>query len=163
MEDERSNGATMKNDFSAEKYTINLNKAWSLSKSWKKAAIIWRTLDHIFAIGSFSFSIVVVFICSVMDDTRLLSIIFSSLAAILTLVGFACNPTKYMRGYRRAFQVLNAALVLHTDEHGNIKNTQNGYLAIQEAIIKGERFIGKTFEVDNPYDENVERQLPEKE
>ncbi|MCR5736123.1 MAG: hypothetical protein K6G64_00570 [Eubacterium sp.] len=141
-------------DTSDEKYIINLNKAWSLSKSWKRAAIIWRTLDHIFVIGSFTFSIFVVFISAIDSNAKILIIVFSSLAAIFTLIGFACNPTKYMREYRLAFQILNEALISYTDEEGKIKGGKNGYIAIGEAIKKGERYIGKTFEVDNNYVSN---------
>ncbi len=134
-------------DTSDPKYTINLNKAWALSKSWKNSAIIWRTLDHLFAIGAFSFSILVVYICTIEIANRDIFIVFfSSLSAVLSLVGFACNPTKYMQGYRMAFQILNDALISNTDEYGNIKS-KNGYEEIGDAIKQAERYIGTTFEV----------------
>jgi len=136
-----------------ETYKISLTKAWSLSKSWKRAAIIWRTLDHVFSIGSFGSSVAVIFVCGISkndDNARLINIaiiFFSSLAALLTLTGFACNPTKYMTNYRMAFQVLNQSLVENTDETGEVVG-ENGFVLIREAIIKGEEYIGKTFDVE---------------
>ena len=137
-----------------ETYTISLSKAWALSKSWKRAAIIWRTLDHFFSIGSFASSVAVIFISGISNNASNPSAInigiicFSSLAALLTLTGFACNPTKYMTNYRLAFQVLNQALVENTDENGRISN-ENGFEIIRDAITKGEQYIGQTFDVDN--------------
>ena len=98
-------------------YNISLKKAWALSKSWKRAAIIWRTLDHIFSIGSFAASVAVIFVSGISkndDNTSVINlaiIFFSSLAALLTLTGFACNPTKYMTNYRMAFQLLNQSCI----------------------------------------------------
>lgn len=131
---------------STKKYIISLDKAWSLSKEWKRAAIIWRTLDHIFSIGSFLASISVIYISAANKDDTLV-IILSSIAATLTLTTFACNPGKYMSNYRSAFQILNEALVLNTDDSGMI-NTPDGCEIIQKAIITGEKYIGRTFDVD---------------
>ena len=52
-----------------------------------------------------------------------------------------------MSNYRSAFQILNEALVLNTNDSGMIK-TPDGYELITKAIITGEKYIGRTFEVD---------------
>ena len=108
---------------------ITLSKAWMLSKSWKRASIIWRFLDHFFAVGSFTASISTVYIASGVSEENPLIIVLSSIAAFLSLSGFACNPRKYMTGYRKAFQELNHALVEHTDERpankSQVLNWQN--------------------------------------
>ena len=75
-------------------------------------------------------------------------IILSSLAAVLTLVSFAINPVRYIAKYRMAFQLLNAALVSSTDETGKIIDSINGVDKIRAAIIKGELYIGKTYDVE---------------
>ena len=54
---------------SKDKYTITLEKAWSLSKEWKRAAIIWRTLDHFFVLGSFGFSMATVYLAAEVENT----------------------------------------------------------------------------------------------
>lgn len=41
---------------------FNLSRAWEISKSWKRGAIIWRLLDHFFVVGAFAFSIAVVYL-----------------------------------------------------------------------------------------------------
>ena len=131
-----------------KEYAITLDKAWSLSKEWKKTAIIWRTLDHIFVLGSFTASIFAAYIAAESDNGTSIIIILSSLAALLTLIGFACNPSKYMTNYRKAFDILNDALVTNTDADGQLINGDNGRNTIIEAIKQGEKYIGKTFDVD---------------
>lgn len=116
------------------KRAITLSKAWMLSKSWKRAAIIWRFLDHFFAIGSFAASILTVYIASGASEDDPLIIVLSSISAFLSLSGFACNPRKYMIGYRKAFQELNQALVEHTDENGNYRSFSYGRDAVMRAI-----------------------------
>lgn len=144
----------MTEEKSMETYKISLTQAWSLSKSWKRAAIIWRTLDHFFSVGSFASSVAVIFISGISNNASNPSVIniaiicFSSLAALLTLTGFACNPTKYMTNYRMAFQILNQALVENTDENGGVID-ENSFGKIRDAITKGEHYIGRTFDVNN--------------
>lgn len=133
------------------KYAISVNKAWALSKSWKRASIIWRTLDHIFALGAFAASMFVTYMAAEYSNKENVIIIVSSFAALLTLMGFACNPIKYMTNYRIAFQVLNTALVENTDAKGNIKNGEKGRKAIIDAIIRGEKYIGRTYAVFQNY------------
>lgn len=83
-----------------------------------------------------------------MPEDILLIIIFSSFSAFLSLSGFACNPRKYMAGYRKAFQELNNALVEHTDESGNYRSLPKSREAVMRAIQKGEIFISDTYEVE---------------
>ena len=119
----------------------------ALSKSWKKAAIIWRAFDHILVLGSFVASMFATYIAAEFTNKERTIIIASAVAGLLTLMGFACNPSKYMTNYRIAFQILNAALIENTDENGNIKNTEYARKAIIDAIIYGEKYIGKTYDV----------------
>ena len=133
---------------SKDKYTITLEKAWSLSKEWKRAAIIWRTFDHFFVLGSFGFSMATVYLAAEVENATLWIIVFSSLSGILSMMGFACNPVKYMTNYRAAFQLLNEALVDNTDENGKLTNNSEGRKAITQAIKKAEQYIGCTFEID---------------
>lgn len=130
------------------KYVITLDKAWSLSKRWKRTAMIWRLLDHILVMGSFASSISVVYIASEFSEAKAIIVVLSSLAALLTLMSFACNPGKYMTNYRRAFDSLNDALVSHTDTEGRLTNEEQGRKAIIEAIMQGEKYIGRTFDIE---------------
>lgn len=137
-----------------KEYTITLDKAWSLSKEWKKAAIIWRALDHIFVLGSFTASMFAAYIAAESDNGTSIIIILSSLAALLTLMGFACNPSKYMTNYRKAFDILNDALVSNTDAEGQLIKNDNR-VAITDAIKRAEKYIGKTFDVDEYAEDEV--------
>lgn len=134
-------------DTSSDTYRISLDRAWALSELWKRTAIIWRTLDHVFAIGAFSLSMLVVFISATNAGGSVPVIALSALSGILSLVGFVCNPTKYMRGYRIAYQILNEALVINTDEYGKARNGEESYRKIRKAISIAERYIGTTYEV----------------
>lgn len=129
-------------------YYITLDKAWSLSKEWCRAAIIWRTLDHLFVLGSFGFSMATVYVAAEIENATAWIIVLSALSGILSMTGFACNPVKYMTNYRAAFQLLNEALVENTDEYGRLINGQEGRRAIKRAIKKAEQYIGRTFEID---------------
>lgn len=128
-------------------YSITVQKAWEISKSWKKAAIIWRALDHLFVIGAFAASVAVVYVSGTIGNSKEWIIGLSSIAALLTLTGFACNPTRYMSNYRAAFHRLNEALIANTDDQGLVKGKE-GYIAIGNAINEGEMLIGRTYEVD---------------
>lgn len=132
----------------AARYAISLSKAWSLSKLWLRTSIMWRVLTHIFAVGASAASFAVVYISKSGQNSDHIVIILSLLSALLTLVGFACNPTRYMLNYRAAFQILNDALIRNTDEEGRIIDDPAGYEAIRSAIIEGERLIDKTYEVE---------------
>ena len=70
-----------------------------------------------------------------------LVIALSSISALLTIVGFACNPRKDKTNYRMAFQVLNEALIKHGNEDSSTAE-------IVCAIKIGERIIGRTYDVD---------------
>lgn len=128
-------------------YSVSIEYAWYLSKIWLRAALIWRILGHFFVLGSFATSVAVIYIVAENSNAKLSIIVFSSLSAVLTLTSFACNPTHYMRCYRKAYDVLNDALVTNTDEDGKQVNGSEGRKQITEAIKKGEEFIGKTYGV----------------
>ena len=148
-----------------DNYNITIDKAWSLSKEWCRAAIIWRTLDHVFVLGSFGFSMATVYVAAEMENATAWIIALSALSGILSMTGFACNPVKYMTNYRAAFQLLNEALVENTDEYGRLINGSEGRRAITRAIKKAEQYIGRTFEIDlEPEDEKAaERKENEEE
>lgn len=127
--------------------TINLKKAWWLVKYWKRAAIIGRALDHFFAVGSFVASVSVIYVSAELNSPKTIIIVLSSIAAMLTVMGYACNPTRDMVNYRIAFEVLNDALISNTDKDGNLIDDQNSWGEIAKAIIQGEKYIGKTYNV----------------
>lgn len=130
-----------------KEYNITLNKAWSLSKEWKMAAIIWRTLDHVFVLGSFMASMLATYVAAERENDNNIIIVLSAIAAFLTLMGFACNPSKYMTNYRKAFDVLNDALISNTDVEGKLTSA-DGHRGIVEAIKRAEKYISKTYDVD---------------
>lgn len=137
---------------------INLDKAWRLSKSWKKSFIIWRTLEHFFVIGSFVASIATVYITASYPKKTNIIIILSSMAAILSVVGFACNPTKYMANYRMAFELLNGALISNTNKDGIFSEKEEAWKEVMDAIKLGEKYIGKTYDInlDFNYEVNIQ-------
>ena len=140
----------MKNNM-GNKYAITSSNAWRLSKVWKRSAIRWRIFDYACSICSFSASVGTIYIIAEYESATALVIALSALAATLTLMSFACNPSKQTANYRAAFQVLNAALVENTDENGEIGKDPQARKAIIRAIQKGECFIGKTYDTEMDY------------
>lgn len=134
-------------------YSVSIEYAWYLSKIWLRAALVWRILEHFFVLGSFATSVAVIYIAAEDSNAKLFIIILSSLSAVFTLTSFACNPTQYMRCYRKAYDVLNDALVINTDENRKQINGSEGRKQITEAIKKGEEFIGKTYGVGDERDD----------
>ncbi|MBQ6432275.1 MAG: hypothetical protein IJJ99_10435 [Oscillospiraceae bacterium] len=132
----------------SEKYKISLDKAWSLSKNWKRSAIMWRVFDHAFAILAFACSMIVVYVSSTQPSQTTLIIILSSVSALLTLTGFACNPSRYMKAYRYAYQILNEVLVEQTDSKGQLIDQKTSMKAIQKAIVQGEKHIGLSYDME---------------
>lgn len=130
-----------------EEKIFDLKSAKRLLNKWKIAAIIWRVLDHTFVIGSFAASVIVIFISADAKSAHVKITAFSSLAAILTLMGFACKPTKYMKNYRKAFQLLNEALVSNTSKEGKFSDDEKAWNAVIEAIKRGEEYIGITYDL----------------
>ncbi len=139
-------------------YKVDLNKAWKLSKLWKNLAIMWRVFDHLFAIISFIASVSAIYISASDKNDPNIIIILSSIAAALTLMGFALNPAKYMTNYRAAFDLLNAALITNIDENGNLIDGNNSWSEIASAIIKGEAIIDKVYDFSMVYvDDDVKK------
>lgn len=130
-----------------KEYVVTVASASKLAKSWRNAAIIWRTLDHIFVIGSFFSSILVVYITASFPGDQAFTITLSSVAAVLTLMSFACNPAKYMMNYRLAFQTLKSALQENVDGGGNFIGGEKGRNQVVIAIKQGESYIGRTYEL----------------
>lgn len=124
---------------------VDVNKAWELSKSWLRAPILWKTIEYILITGSFSSSIISVYIAGQYPDRRWIIIMLSSVAAICTLMQFAFNPAGYINSYRLAFEELNAALVKNSNSEGEFIGGDEGWNEIVQAIIKGEEYIGMTY------------------
>lgn len=127
-----------------DNWEMDYDSAWKLAKVWKRTTIRWRILEHFFVIGSFAASVGVIFISTTEWSTDGLVVGLSALSAIMTLTGFACHPSVDMKNYRMAFELLNAALLSQTDSEGRFNNTEEGWRIITDAIILGEKYIGKT-------------------
>ena len=136
----------MSSDRNLEKYAISAKRAWKISKVWLKTSLVWQVVDHFLSIGSFAASVYTIYLVAekTSSDTQIIAL--SSIAAVLTLMSFACNPGKYKTNYRIAFQILNAALIENTGDDGNFR--ENGRTKVEKAIILGEQYIGKTFDTD---------------
>ena len=123
---------------------MNVKKAWDLSKEWKRASIIWKLLDHFFAVGSFAASVSVLYVGAQSNNDSLI-ILLSSIAAVFTLMGYACNPIGLMTNYRMAFEILNDALIASMNDKGEFSGKEEDWNKIQEAITAGEKHIGNVF------------------
>ena len=112
-------------------------------------------LDHAFVVGSFLASIIVIFISTDAESAHIKITALSSAAAVLTLMGFACKPTKYMKNYRKAFQILDDALRSNTSKEGEFLDDDKSWQEVINAIKVGETYIGKTYDVDFEDDEAI--------
>lgn len=138
----------MKGKSYSEKYGLSSDRVWKISRKWMYAGMNWQIADHLFSIISFFTSIWTIYLVAEGIASASAIILLSSISALLSLMSFSCNPGKYKTNYRIAYQILNAALVEHTDENGQIKENPADRKAIVDAINLGEQYIGKTFDSD---------------
>ena len=123
---------------------MDYDKAWKLAQAWKWSAIGWRVLEHFFVVGAFAASVGVIYLSTTGNNCDEIVVGLSALSATLTLTGFACHPSVDMKNYRMAFELLNAALISQTEAKGKFKNTEEAWKVITDAIVLGEKYIGKT-------------------
>lgn len=118
-----------------------------LQKVWRNSAIIWTIMDYTFTIVSFITSVIVIFLqASDIPDSSitLYTIIFTSISSTFVVVNFCINPRKQKMVYRRAFDIINTA-VLAT----YISTDKKVYKNLAKSIIIGEKIIDSSFEVES--------------
>ena len=112
-------------------------------KSWFWLANIWRAIDYTIIVISFLSSMTV--ICSEAfnkNNNSEIVMIGSVVAATFTMLGFAIEPKKHMRGYRRAYSCLYEKMILENESpKGKPK-------VICDALIEGEKIINDSYDVD---------------
>lgn len=133
----------MKNEEDVQMETTdNIKIALKCRRIWKNSSIFWMILDYVINVTAFTASIAAIVVEVLIPRNTIWVILFSTLAASLTFLGFTINPKHKMRIYRRAFCEINAILIRHfEDESGTASNAA-------EAIIKGENIINSTYDID---------------
>ncbi|MBQ2933302.1 MAG: hypothetical protein IJE02_01630 [Clostridia bacterium] len=123
-----------------------------LKKIWRNSAIIWTIMDYAFTILSFITSVIVIFLqTSNFDDNKitLYTIILTSISSTFIVVSFCINPRKHKMVYRKAFDIINTAILatyLSTDD--------KVYLNLAKSIKNGEKIISTSLEVE-VYDDSA--------
>lgn len=125
-----------------------------IKRLWNCSAIFWLITYHAVNILAFSSSILVILLeCFSSGDERKEWIVFlSAMAAILTFVACALNCKNQYPRYRKAFNVLNTALLqyyAHPDDPTKVDN-------IVEAISRGEDIIDGAYDIED-VDRNKEK------
>jgi len=117
-------------------------------KIWKNAAKFWVVVSHSINILAFGSSIFVILLEYYLDDkgtNKMGWIVFqAAMAAILTFVGCALNCRNQFMRYRKAFNVLNVAMLeyyAHSDDETKLDN-------IVKAIERGENIIDASYDVE---------------
>lgn len=145
-----------KKDISNYNHEELLSLSVRLQKVWRNSAIIWTIMDYAFTILSFITSVIVIFIqASDIPDSSitLYTIILTSISTSFVVVSFCINPRKHKMVYRQAFDILNTSVLaayLSTDE--------SVYKNLAKSIIKGEKIISTSLEVE-VYNDNNETQV----
>ena len=114
-------------------------------KLWNRLAIIWTTIYFSVNILAFSSSIFVIFIEWFWRDNSFLIILLSAISVVLSFVGVSINFKQQFPRYRRAFNILNLAMLdyyAHSDDPEKVD-------AIVKAIAKGENIIDNSYDVEN--------------
>jgi len=115
-------------------------------KLWRNSSIIWMLSYYVVNIFAFSSSIFVILLECFVNNNKAIIIFLSALAAILTFVSFVINFRQQYSKYRKAFNVLNVAMLdyyAHPDESKKIDG-------IVGAISIGENIIDNTYDLETP-------------
>ena len=116
-------------------------EAYSKMKSWFRLANVWRVIDYTLPTASFISSMIVVF-SGVVYSNRILILLFSVIAAVLTMMSFAIEPRKHMRNYRIAFSRIYSAIIQYEETNG--KNRA----ILENALLQAESMINSSYDSD---------------
>lgn len=111
---------------------------------WNRTAILWLIAYYAINILAFSSAIFVILLECFIDENKAMIILLSALSSILTFVGCTINFKNQFPRYRKAFNILNEAMLeyyAHPDDMTKIDN-------IVKAISKGENIIDSSYDVE---------------
>lgn len=119
-------------------------------KLWRNTTIRWLVAYYAVNILAFGASILVILLECASTEKDMCVILLSAISAVLTFVSFVINFKQQIPRYRKAFNVLNAAMLdyyAHPDKPEKIDK-------IVMAITKGEDMIDNSYEVENSNNDN---------
>lgn len=125
-----------------------------LQKVWKNSAIIWTIMDYALTILSFITSVIVIFLqtTDIPDSSiTLYTIIFTSISSSFVVVSFCINPRKHKMVYRRAFNIINTAIIATY-----LAKDKDIYKNLAKSIIIGEKIIATSLEIETFGDDSDE-------
>lgn len=136
--------------FSKEKYFIKekLEKDTELSRTyhrfyvWYKATILWIITEYLFVIIPFISNVVVIYLTNIKDIIGNAPVIlFHSIISLSFIVlGFAINPQRQKKCYRKAFTCL--------DSHINEYLTNPDPNILKKGLKDGEKFIDSSCDIE---------------
>ena len=88
------------------------NEVKNKIKKWLILCNIWRIADYAIVVISFLASITVICVEGILGaDGRIIVMAGSIIAATFTMMSFALEPKKHIRGYRKTYAILYEAYV----------------------------------------------------
>ena len=113
-------------------------------KLWSFSAIMWTIIYYSVNILAFASSILVILIECFSINNDLWIVLLTFLSIVFAFVGVLINFRQQFTRYRRAFNILNFAM-LDYYAHPNDDKID----AIVQAIAKGENIIDNSYDVEN--------------
>ena len=114
-------------------------------KLWNFSAIIWIFIFYTVNILAFGTSTAIIFIEQFVEDNTLWIILLSIISILFSFIGVLINFRQQFTRYRRAFNILNFAML---DYYAHPNDSEKIY-AIVKAISEGEDIIDSSYDVEN--------------
>ena len=114
-------------------------------KLWNFSAIMWTVVYYSVNILAVSSSILIIFIEHFYENSDFMIILLSAISIVLSFVGILINFRQQITRYRRAFNIVNRAM-LNYYAHPNDPNRID---AIVNAISYGEDIIDNSYDVES--------------
>lgn len=114
---------------------------------WHKATVLWMIAEYLFVILPFVANVIVIYLTNVGgENPQIVVILFYSIVSLsFVAFGYAINPQRHKKCYRKAFSCLDACINEYLlDLDGDTKNTD----ILNKGIKDGEGFIDGSFDIE---------------
>lgn len=103
-------------------------------------SVLWLTLEYIGILIPFESSCIVLLLNAFDRQSTFTNILYSALSMVFVVLVYAINPHKHVKGYRKAYEIIEDAINRHTEADNN---------ELCNALRCAENYINMAFDIDN--------------
>ena len=124
---------------------LSLGRAFDRLSVWYKATILWTITEYFFVILPFACNVVVIYLTNTDKTDTELVLMYSIISLSFVAFGYAINPQRHKKCYRRAFCCLDNSIneYLTNFDAGNPNTT-----ILDKGIKDGEECIDSSYDIE---------------